>query len=98
YGSARCAVPPRGAPPFFACGVPALEPDLRELTLLLEHGPRHLPGFFGRLHRPRVQVKMRLCRGDRDVIAQAITQKISIVSSLTRAPGDQTSPPFFGHG
>src|SRR5207247_3430948 len=90
-----------GVAPFPAGRVPALEPDLREPTLLLEHGLRHLPGFFGRLHRPRVQVKMRLIRGDRDVIAQAIAQKIAIMRSLYRAPAvidDQTYPPFFGHG
>ena len=61
-----------GVAPFPAGRVPALEPDLRELTLLLEHGPGHLPGLVGRLRRPRVQEEMRLSRGDRDVIAQAI--------------------------
>ena len=49
-----------GVAPFPAGRVPALEPDLREPTLLLEHGPRHLPGLVGRLRRPRVQEQVHL--------------------------------------
>ena len=71
-------------PPRAAGRVPALEPDFRELTLLLEHGPGHLPGLVGRLRRPRVQENVRLFRGDRNVIAQAIAQKIAIRIPLPR--------------
>jgi hypothetical protein len=89
-----------GVPPFPAGRVPALEPDLRELTLLLHHGPGRLPGLVGCLGRPRVQEQVRLARGDCHVIAQASAQKIAITGSLYGAPAtidNQAYPPFFGH-
>src|SRR5262249_60772752 len=80
--------------------VPALEPDLCDLTVLLEHGPGHLPGLVGRLRRPRVQEQVHLARGYCHVIAEASAQKIAITGSLYDAPAasdNQTYPPFFGH-